>query len=63
MEKKARNLRPGDWIAFDRNPMRVVDVSPDRDSDIRVHADYGDASSEPATLWFEADEIVPVLGK
>jgi hypothetical protein len=58
----ARNLQPGWWMVFD-NPRfnsRITEVSSTRDGDMRIHHDFGNAESEPATSFFEPDEMVLV---
>lgn len=58
----AHELKTGMWMVFS-NPRfncRVVDVSSTRDSQVKVHTDYGHGG-EPATSFFETTDRIAVL--
>lgn len=59
---QAKNLKPGDWIAYSNARMneRVVKVQQTRDGQIKVNHDYGNGG-EPATSFYDPNELITVI--
>jgi len=58
---RAEHAQAGQWIVYNNERMnqRIVDVEFARDGDVKVSADYGNGG-EPASMFFEKDDIIQV---